>query len=163
MATRHPNHRLVKINRSYTVDEIASLFKAHRNTVRNWLRHGLAAIDDRRPILVHGGVLIDFLTTRRKKNKRPCAPGQIYCFGCRDPRIPDGNKVVYQALTSDRGNLIGVCPDCGTRLFRRVSQTKLAASLGDLKLRFTEAEEHIDESPTPSVNCDLNQDASNHD
>ena len=30
---RHPNHRLVKTHRTYTVEEIASLFHVHRNTV----------------------------------------------------------------------------------------------------------------------------------
>lgn len=163
MATRHPNHRLVKIHRSYTVEEIATLFKAHRNTVRNWLRQGLAAIDDRRPMLIHGGVLAEFLMSRRKASKRPCGPGRIYCMSCKEPRIPDGKKVIYRPLTSIGGTLIGVCPECGTRLFRHVNQAKLAASLGDLELRFTEAEEHIDERSIPSVNCDFNQDASNHD
>ena len=34
MRKRHPNHRLVKIHRSYTVEEIAELFAIHKNTVR---------------------------------------------------------------------------------------------------------------------------------
>ena len=33
MAKRHPNHRQVKIHRNYTVEEIASLFGIHKNTV----------------------------------------------------------------------------------------------------------------------------------
>jgi hypothetical protein len=34
MKKRHPNYRKVKIHRSYTVEETASLFGNHKNTVR---------------------------------------------------------------------------------------------------------------------------------
>ncbi|WP_417473293.1 helix-turn-helix domain-containing protein [Luteimonas mephitis] len=155
MPKRHPNHRLVKRHRNYTIEEIATLFGTHRNTVRNWLKKGLRTIDDRRPLLILGSVLSEYLASRRARSKRPCAPGEIYCLPCRSPRAPLNNLVVYQSLTHDRGNLVGVCPACGRRLFRRVSQATLAASVGELEVRFTDAEEHISERPHPSVNCDF--------
>ena len=68
---RHPNYRLVKIHRNYTVEEIASLFGIHENTVRAWLKVGLAPIDKSRPTLVHGQGLVDFLKARRSAGKRP--------------------------------------------------------------------------------------------
>jgi transposase-like protein len=52
VGNRHPNPRLVKLHRNYSVEEIARLFDLHKNTVRHWLKQGLAAIDDRRPRLV---------------------------------------------------------------------------------------------------------------
>ena len=54
MGSRHPNPRLAKIHRSYSVDEVSRLFKIHKNTARNWLREGLTAIDDQRPAIVQG-------------------------------------------------------------------------------------------------------------
>ena len=54
MGARHPNPRLVKIHRNYSVEDIARLFDVHKNTVRSWLKQGLAAIDDRRPTLILG-------------------------------------------------------------------------------------------------------------
>jgi transposase-like protein len=54
MGARHPNPRLAKIHRSYSVEEIARLFKLHKNTVRAWLRQGLEAIDGQRPTVVRG-------------------------------------------------------------------------------------------------------------
>ena len=55
---RHPNHRLVKIHRTYTVEDIAGLFGTHKNTVRQWIRAGLPTIDDGRPMLILGPQLI---------------------------------------------------------------------------------------------------------
>ena len=77
MAKRHPNHRLVKIHRNYTVEEVAGLFGVHRNTVRAWVKRGLPMIDRKRPMLIHGRDLAAFLQARRLKNKQTCQPGEI--------------------------------------------------------------------------------------
>ena len=61
MATRHPNYRLAKIHRNYTVEEVARLFGVHRNTVREWIKRGLPTSDDKRPKLILGRDLIAFL------------------------------------------------------------------------------------------------------
>jgi len=88
MKKRHPNHRLVKIHRAYIVEEIASLFGMHKNTVRHWIKDGLNTIDDKRPMLILGHVLVEFLKARRVKNKQPCKPGELYCVRCRAPETP---------------------------------------------------------------------------
>ena len=46
MGSRHLNPRLVKTHRNYSVEDISRLFDVHKNTVRNWLKLGLAAVDD---------------------------------------------------------------------------------------------------------------------
>jgi hypothetical protein len=51
----------IKAGCTYDTNDIAKLLGFHRNTVRHWLKQGLAAIDDRRPLLVHGTVLKAFL------------------------------------------------------------------------------------------------------
>src|SRR5260221_11249883 len=54
MGSRHPNPRRVKIHRNYSVEDIARLFGIHKNTVRNWLKQGLATIANLRPLLALG-------------------------------------------------------------------------------------------------------------
>jgi hypothetical protein len=61
MGKRHPNWRLVKKSRNYTVEEIADLFGLHKNTVRAMRRDGLRPIDDRRPMLFLGGDVANLL------------------------------------------------------------------------------------------------------
>ena len=99
MRRRHPNHRLVKIHRSYTVDEVAALLSIHKHTVREWIKGGLPTCDDRRPTLILGPDLIAFVQARRVKNKRKCSPGQLYCFKCRAPRNPAGMFAEYRSTS----------------------------------------------------------------
>lgn len=155
MAKRHPNHRLAKIHRNYTVEEIASLFGIHRNTVREWVKRGLPTSDDKRPMLILGRDLSAFLQARRAKNKRPCQPGEIYCVRCRAPKPPAGDMADYQAMTETLGNLIGICPSCESMMFRRVNLSKLGLVRGKLDITMPQALSHIDESTQPSVNSDL--------
>ena len=155
MATRRPNHRLAKTHRNYTVEEIAGLYGIHRNTVREWIKRGLPAIDDRRPMLILGADLVAFLRARRVKNKRTCRPGELYCFGCRAPKAAAGDMADYQPLTATLGNLIAMCADCETIMYRRVSLARLGQVRGNLDITLPQALPHIDESAEPSVNRDL--------
>jgi hypothetical protein len=156
MRKRHPNPRLAKIHRNYTVEEVAALFDVHKNSVRNWVKCGLPTSDDRRPMLILGRDLVAFLHARRVKNKRPCQPGEIYCMRCRTAQRPAGDMAEYQSITSNSGNLIGICPCCETMMYRRVNLAKLVQVGADLDITMPQAIPHIDESPQPCVNSDLN-------
>ena len=163
MRKRHPNPRLAKIHRNYTVEEIANLFGVHKNSVRNWVKGGLPISDDRRPMLILGRDLVAFLHARRVKNKRPCQPGEIYCMRCRAAQRPAGDMAEYQAITSTSGNLIGICPCCESMMYRRGNRAKLGQVGANLDITMPQAPPHIDESPQPCVNSDLNQEATDHD
>ena len=155
MKKRHPNHRLVKIHRSYTVEEIAGLFGTHKNTVRHWVKEGLAAIDDKRPMLILGSVLAAFLQARRIKNKQACKPGELYCVRCRAPKSPAGGMADYSPVTEKFGNLVAICPDCNSLMNRRVSVVRIGEFQGKVDISFPEAFRHLRERTNPSVNSDF--------
>lgn len=157
MRKHRPNYRLVKIHRNYTVEEIARLFSAHKNTVRQWIKSGLKTLDRRRPLLVHGSELSAFLRDRKQKNKRPCQPGEFYCLRCRAPKQPDGDMADYLPITERLGNLEGICPDCGAMIYRRTSLAKLTQIRGNLDITFREARGQISEREEPSLNSDISQ------
>jgi len=162
MAKKHPNYRLVKIHRTYSVEEVAFLFGIHKNTVRNWLKEGLPKCDNRRPTLILGCDLSEFLQAKRKKNKRPCKPGEIYCVRCRAPQHPAGSMAEFQPVNGCLGNLIGICPVCESLMYRKVNQTKLEQIRGNLDIALPKALPHIDEITQPFVNCDLEKEGETH-
>jgi hypothetical protein len=155
MGKRHPNHRLVKIHRNYTVEEIAHLFDKHKNTVRHWVKEGLATIDDKRPMLVLGHVLVAFLQDRRVKNKQTCRSGELYCVRCHAPKSPAGDMVEYTPVTEKLGNLIAICPDCNALMNRRVSLAKIGQVSSKMEITFPKAVRRLFESANPTVNSDL--------
>ena len=155
---RHPNHRLVKIHRNYTVEEIARLLGCHRNTVWDWIkRRGLTTIDQRRPILIHGRDLADFLQKRRATNKQTCQPGEIYCLRCRKPQVPAGNMADYKPITATHGNLVGICPTCEAMMYRALSLAKLDQCREKLEVGLPQELQHLIESSRLSVNRDFNR------
>jgi hypothetical protein len=139
MRKRRPNYRLAKIHRSYTVEEIARLFGAHKNTVCAWVKAGLPTCDNKRPMLILGRDLAAYLKACRMRNKRPCQPGEIYCVRCRAPKQPAGEIAEYQPITETLGNLEGICPDCQGMIYRRASLAKLVENWGKLDITFTKA------------------------
>jgi hypothetical protein len=139
MHKRRPNYRLVKIHRSYTVEEAARVFGIHRNTVRAWIGAGLPICKDMRPHLILGRELREFLQARRAKKKRPCAPGEMYCFRCRAPRIPAGEMADFVPRTDVLGTFAGICPECSTMMYQRASVAKLPAIRAKLDITIMEA------------------------
>ncbi len=157
MSKRHPNPRLIKIHRSYTVEEVARLFDMHRNTVRNWVKEGLATIDDKRPMLILGHDLVAFIKRRRTKNKQKCKPGELYCVRCRVPKFPAGDIAEYSPVTEKFGNLTAICPACDSIMNQRMSWARILEIKGNLDITFPEELQHIVKRAKPSVNSDLTQ------
>jgi Helix-turn-helix domain len=91
MANRRIDPRRIKTHFSYTVEEAADALGVHKNTVRMWIKGGLAVADDRRPTVMSGAAIRAFLENRLKARKSPLKPGEFYCFRCREPKSPAGS------------------------------------------------------------------------
>ncbi len=139
------------------MEEVAKLFRVEKNTVRNWIKSGLETVDDRRQTLVLGRKLSAFLHARRERARQRCKPGQFYCLRCRAPRDPVSSRADYVPITPASGNLKGTCLECGSRMYRRVSLHKLAASVGHLEVQLALAEQRIEDTSSPCLNSDLVQ------
>ncbi len=115
------NPRLVTSRRSYTPEEIAILFGAHKHTVFRWLKNGLRPIEkDTRPLLIMGDELRHYLTEKKKKRKANLKENEFFCFKCKkvtqakqgtEETVPTGKMIgkdSHEQLVRK-----GKCEQCG--------------------------------------------------
>ena len=159
MAARRVNPRAVKLHRSYSVPELAACFGVHKNTVRHWQRDGLKPLDGGRPVLFQGAIVRAFLSTRNASRKRPCPPGMLYCFRCREPRPPALGMIDYLSINAISGNVRAICATCETVMHRRASKAALASILPGCDVQYVEALPRLKGSSPPSLNCELERQA----
>lgn len=159
MAARRVNPNVVKLHRSYSIPELADRLAVHKNTVRHWQRKGLAPIDSSRPVLFQGAVVRGFLVARHASRKRPCPPGTLYCFRCRDPRPPALGMVDFVSINARSGNIRAICGTCETVMNRRASKAALASILPGCDVQFVQALPRLKGCSPPSLNCELERQA----
>jgi excisionase family DNA binding protein len=153
MARRH-NVRRVKIHRSYSVSEVARLLGVSKHTVSRWIDAGLPLVASKRPFLIHGSDLREFLKARQPC-KQPCRAGEIFCVRCRTPKRPAFDEVEYIPKTPTTGLLAGLCPTCASMIYRLTKTATLAAASGDLKVTHRLAQQRLCDSAAPSLNVHL--------
>jgi helix-turn-helix protein len=151
------NPNLVKIHRSYTVEEVADLLSVHKNTVRIWIKEGLTVNDNKRPTLILGSELKAYLQSKRRKNKHKCKPFEIYCVRCRSPQLPAHKMVDYEPLTASTGSLVGLCPTCNGIIYKYFSVANIEQINDKLDITLPKALKHINESVNPLLNSDFNK------
>lgn len=150
------NTRLIKRNLSYTIQEIAELYGLHTNAVRQWIKDGLPKIDDRKPFLIHGGDLIAFLDARQTGRKRKCAPDELYCCRCREPRRARQNLVSIEIRNEKQLTHSANCEECGTKMKQIGSVRKLDEYRSTFTVQTIERR-HIRERCQTSVMCHLDE------
>lgn len=155
MPCKRVNPYLVKIHRSYTASELAARLELHKNTIRQWQREGLEALDAGRPTLFQGAIVRTFLINRNASRKRPCPPGTLYCLRCREPRRPRLARADYTELRPGTGNLRAICDTCGSIIHRRVRAASVAAAMPLVDVQIREAPPRLVGRDLPSPNCDL--------
>lgn len=140
-----PNLRAVKRHRNYTAEEAARTLGVCKGTVRRWLKAGLPALTDRKPALILGEDLTDWLKARKAPPQR-CAPGECYCVKCRAPRKAAEGMAEFVPLNATSGNLRAICGTCGSLMHRRVSNAQLEAFSAFLDVTAAQAPPDIKKS-----------------
>ena len=73
---RRSSSRGVKLHWNYSVEEAARATGNCKGTVRRWLKDGLPAITDQKPLLILGGDLIDYLK-RQARSQAEVPPARM--------------------------------------------------------------------------------------
>lgn len=158
MSAKRVNPQRVKLHRLYTASELAICCGVHKNTVRNWQFNGLEPASSGRPTLFEGAAVRAYLAKRKASRKRPCPPGTMYCFKCRQPRAPAMGMIEATRHNATTGNLSAICEVCGTMMHRRTRMAAIATIMPNLDVQIREASTRILECTAPSLNCDKRKD-----
>ncbi len=153
MANYNPNR--VKLNRSYTFEELAVVLGVHKNTVSTWVKNGLPCLKERRPFLILGAEARAYLQKQRTAKKQRCKPDELFCMRCKTPTSPAESFVEYLPLSATKGRLTGFCGRCESVVnkFVRYDSLERYSILFDLSVP-TELE-HINDCNNPLLNSDL--------
>jgi hypothetical protein len=123
MANYNPNK--VKINRSYSYEELAAVYGVHKNTVATWVNNGLPCLKDMRPYLILGVDAKQYLQRRRQTKKQKCHSNEFFCMRCKKPTRAAENFVEYLPLTATKGRLSGFCFTCEGLVSKFIAYTSL--------------------------------------
>jgi hypothetical protein len=66
-----------------------------------------------------------------------------------------GNVADFHPDTEAVGNLVALCCDCETIMYKRISKAKLPLITAQIEVMFTEALSRIGDSNKPTVNSDF--------
>jgi len=149
------NPNFVKIHRNYSVEDISNLLKVHKNTVRSWLKKGLESIDDNRPILILGSVLKQFLKKQNATKKRTCKNHEIYCIGCKLPRIPVENMVNIRLINKNVACLNAVCPVCQSAMNKFISLKKIRIVMEEFNVTLPQDQKQLSDIDSFLINSDF--------
>ena len=160
--TRKPNWRNIKLHRSYSIDQASRLCCVAKGTVRRWIKSGeLTAITDKKPYLILGADLREFLQAKRAKGPK-LHVHEFYCFSCKEPRGAASGIADYVPLTSTTGNLVALCERCSTLMHKVIAASALQTLEGILDVTVQQAKELLSDTRLPPSNDHLQQKPEHH-
>jgi hypothetical protein len=124
----------IERHRSYEISEAAEFLGVTPQTVRGWTKQGLTIIDDRRPHLILGEAIKDFLESRETTRRRSLGLGHFYCLRCKAPTTSALGWADYVPQTATTGRLQTFCARCEGPCGRVVSRADLPRWAGILEI-----------------------------
>lgn len=127
------NSNLIKSYRSYSVSDVARLFKEqklHEQTIRWWIKSGkLACFYDGRKALIYGAILKDYIMKNNDSLKKGnLGFKEIKCFKCQKINKPLDDCVYTKTNNLGCPQVFGVCPNCGNKfhkIFKKGSEENI--------------------------------------
>ncbi|WP_427451998.1 hypothetical protein [Litorimonas sp. WD9-15] len=124
------DYQRVRSHRPYTIVTLAELLEVNPATIRRWINlHGLdvAITNTRRPIILNGAKIKDWMKARQVAKRKPCGPNEMYCVRCKVPRQIKGDTFHIIQRNASKLTVKGDCKTCGLTLQRFGSVANRAA------------------------------------
>ena len=109
------NYRKICIHRTYSVKEIAELLHIVEKTCFRWIDDGLRTIPEgKKPILIKGNDLKEFLMNRKLKKKKKLNRNQFFCMTCKDARYAKRGSIGVNG-----NNKTALCRVCNGKMNKK--------------------------------------------
>jgi len=101
---------------TYTIKELAISLEINQKTCVRWVANGLKTIDGgKKPILISGHEVKDFLRKKAAKKKVTLTRNQFYCFTCKAAR--HAKRGSLKKLADKKS---GICSVCSGKMSRTI-------------------------------------------
>ena len=152
---KRANPMAVKAALSYEINEAAQALGKSPATIRNWCKDGLEVMSSRKPYLISGAAILEYLRAKYRAAKCPLDLNQLYCPACRKGRKPVGMAVSLIQMTPKTALLKGPCDQCGGTSTRMISKAKATDFAQTFKIT-EQADSTAYLIPTPSPQTYIN-------
>ncbi len=114
----------IKSFRTYTIEEAAEVSGVSPRTIRNWITNGLRVLDGKRPTLIRGDDLRDFIKGQREGRKIKTALDRFFCVRCRKARQAAGGFADCN-ITGKRVTLTALCKVCEIVVSKPIAEARI--------------------------------------
>ncbi len=119
--SKRSNPMAVKAALTYEIGEVAAALGKSPATIRNWIKDGLPVMSSKKPYLISGAAVREYLRAKYKAAKTPLSSDELYCLACRSGRAPVGQVVSLTPISPKTSLLKGICSHCGATSTRMIS------------------------------------------
>lgn len=117
--------RRVKVNRTYTFQQLADVLGLTVGTIRRWCKLGLPHLADARPFLIVGRDFHEFYAENLAKKKTRLAQFEVLCLTCKAARTPLPGLVDAEPMDASRDRIMAICPVCSGLTRRIICRSEL--------------------------------------
>lgn len=101
---------------AYSIKELMELLGIDHKTVTRWIEDGLKIVEgSKKPILIMGQDVKDFLNQRQQKKKFKLKRSEFLCFHCRQP-----TNAKKGSIRIKNGKKLAVCRVCSSKISRTI-------------------------------------------
>jgi hypothetical protein len=122
---------LIESNRSYSTQKIKKLIGIHEQTIREWILINNLECVSKKPILIYGAVLKEFIKNRNESHKKTLNFNEFKCLKCKVISIPKNNQISLYNNKNGSIRVTGTCQNCNnefSKLFKKDSTEQLKNS-----------------------------------
>ena len=127
------NRQKISGSMSYTIKEMSDCLNVSQKTCSRWITNGLSTVPgSKKPILILGSEIKDFLRKKDSKKKIKLKRNEFYCFKCKAAR-----NAKRGSIKKLRKQKTAVCRVCNGKMSRTIQLSKKDYMISSLPIQMS--------------------------